>query len=145
MLVVIGIGLLSLGGCGGDNDGVTTHPVEERIPYHDREAIQITKDQTIDGLSDPPSSLRVLASWLREPQAIDTTHLGFFVDHPGVFASFGVVSVGDDRVLLLDGKNRLFEHSVQTGETRQLARKGEGPGELKGAYDLMQDGSSVYV
>lgn len=160
VVVAIGIGILCLSGCGGGDaeqdessgqsipppsEGVVTHPVEERIPYHDREAIPITKDQPLEALSDPPASLQVLASWLQNPQAIDTTHLGFFVENPGPLRSFDVASIGANRMVVFDGRHRLFEHNLQTGETTQIARQGGGPGELKGAYDLMRDGSSLYV
>lgn len=155
--LIVGAGLLA--GCEGEDDegdqsalqipppseGVTTHPVEERIPYHDRDAISVTKDQSVESLPNPPQSLQVLASWLQDPQVIDTTQLDFFVDDPGLFRSFGVASIGDERLILFDGQHRLFEHNLQSGGTTQLTRRGEGPGELQGGYDLMRDGSDIYV
>lgn len=126
------------------SEGVTTHPVEERIPYHDRNAIPVTKDQSVESLPDPPQSLRVLASWLQTPQVIDTTQLRFFVDQS---STFDIESIGTDRLLLLEGHdgNRLFEYDRGTGETTQLAEPGNGPGELRFAYDLVRHGRSVYV
>lgn len=126
------------------SEGVTTHPVEERIPYHDREAVSITEEQSIEALPDPPQSLRVLASWLQNPQSVDTTHLGFFVDRS---STLDLASIGTERLVLLDGHegNRLFEYDRRTGETTQIAEPGSGPGELRFAYDLGRDGRSIYV
>jgi hypothetical protein len=154
---------LLLSGCGGGTDrasfsgdppttddsppvaeGVVEHPVEERIPHSDQDAISIDKETSFEALSDPPRSLRVLRRFLAAPASVDTTHLGLFVK---MASTVRAASIGTNRLVLLDGNpgNRLFEYDRRADALTQIAAPGGGPGELKFAMDLMRDGRSVYV
>ncbi len=125
-------------------EGVVEHPVEERIPYANRDIISITKDRSFEALPDPPRSLQVLHVFLQNPGAVDTTRLGFYVKES---ENVEVASLGERRLIILDGHpgNRLFEYDSQSEILTQIAAPGNGPGELKFSMGLMRDGHSVYV
>ncbi len=57
-----------------------------------------------------------------------------------------VLSLGDDRVIILDLRNdELIEYDRRSATSISIAHRGEGPGELRFAQDLVADGSTVYV
>lgn len=153
LLRLIGIAVLlslSVGGIGctsddseTSSDGAIEHPIEARIPQHDR-AVPITRQQPLSDLPDPPRELRTLSLFLDEPTKIDTTRLDVLLKGS---SSVDVASVSSDRFVLLVGhpENRLYEHDLRTGTTTQIAKPGSGPGRLQFAEAVAHSDTAVYV
>lgn len=145
-----GFGLFLLIGCGGEDDlgrkradGVVEHPFADSIPYDDRDHILIDRGRTVDEMEDPPEEILGLLDYLEAPEGTDRRKLEVFVSSSSLF---DVTAVDEHRLVMLDSKqDRFLEYDLKTDEVVKLAKRGEGPGDIQLAQEMVREGPYIYV
>ena len=119
-------------------------PELDKIPYYDRPSLPVTKEtrQYVIGSDYLPPSVAAAKGFLlggRSRYELRPTGLALRSD-------YSVAEIDATRILVLDKRSReLFEYNFESGSTNQIARAGDGPGELQWLTALKVADRRAYV
>lgn len=157
--VFVYAGILALGllvGCGEDtseaeNPQVSNsseeqvHPTPERLPHADAAPISVSEAEACD-LTSVPASLERLQAHINGDDAMARANR-IPVNVPEN-SMVELASLNEDLVLILvtrPGMEALWSYHIPTDNVSQVARRGQGPGEVMFPNDLAVQGSKAYV
>jgi len=124
--------------------GTVLHPIEELIPFYDRNHIKIERSGVKNDLDFTNNKiLSKLHHYLNDSTQFELKNIRFVLNDVSSMQTDGF---GVDKLSFLDtSEDRLFIYDVQSGNVDTLAEFGPGPGELQHSTDLKVINDHVYV
>jgi len=124
--------------------GTVLHPIEELIPYYDRNHIKLEQSGINNDLDITNNKiLSKLHHYLNDSTQFELKNIGFVLND---VSSMQTESLGMGKLSFLDtSEDRLFIYDDQSGNVDTLAEFGRGPGELQHSTDLMVINDHMYV
>ena len=121
-------------------------PIEEDIPYYDRDHILMEKGRLFSDLTEKPDELILLHQFLEDSDNITLERLHVIVDEPPHDSGFELISIGNGRLVILDtGRSHLIEYDLNDHIFFRIAEFGRGPGDIHFPLEIAKHDNLISI
>lgn len=143
--IFIFVGFISCNnGENSSSSNIVRHPIEENIPYYNRNHLLIGTNNKFVNLQEKPSELRVLHRYLNDPNELEMKKLNVSIGSP--LSAFNIVAPGNNRLVILDDhQDQLIEYDLTHHSAVNLAEFGRGPSDIHLPMEMVMHDDLIYI